>query len=134
MKVFAILFLILASIYQIETADGWTSTDGKWKYISNGSPLTGWQELNYAEGRCWFYFDSNGIMVQGWQELSWRGGADWFYFNSKGCMVKGWQELNWKGGVDWFYFDSNGAMLKSICTTIDGKNYCFDSNGCWREN
>ena len=132
MKAFLIIFLIVASIYQIETADGWAQVNGKWTYISNGVTLKGWQELNYNGGRGWFYFDSNGYMLTGWQELSWSGGVSWFYFdNSIGKMLTGWQKLNWSGGNDWFYFGSNGAMLKNICTTIDGKGYCFDPDGCW---
>ena len=46
-------------------------------------------------------------------------------------MLTGWQELEWTGGKNWFYFyPENGTMVQDCCIEIDGKQYCFDENGC----
>ena len=70
-------------------------------------------------------------MLTGWQRLDWSQGNDWFYFNSDGAMLTGWHNLLWSGGRNTFYFmPDSGRMLSNICADIDGKNYCFDENGC----
>ena len=115
-----------------ENANGWSSWCDKWTYLEKGKTIKGWRELNWSGGKNWFYFNNDGIMVIGWQELSWSGGINWFYFDkTNGNMVTGWQNLDWTGGKHWFYFiPENGTLVQNTCIIIDGKNYCFDRNGC----
>ena len=69
-------------------------------------------------------------MLKGWQELEWSQGKDWFYFNAEGFSVTGWQNLERNGTVHTFYFlPENCTMVANKCIDIDGKNYCFDENG-----
>ena len=114
------------------SAKGWSSWCDKWTYLINGKTVKGWKELEWSAGKSWFYFNNEGIMVTGWQELNWSGGINWFYFDkTNGNMVTGWQDLEWSGGKNRFYFlPENGILVQNTCIKIDGKNYCFDENGC----
>ena len=113
------------------TDNGWITWCEKWLYFKEGNSLKGWQKLDWSQGKDWFYFNNDGIMLTGWQKLDWSQGNDWFYFNKDGAMLTGWQNLLWSGGRNTFYFmPDSGRMLSNICVDIDGKNYCFDENGC----
>ena len=113
------------------TDNGWITWCEKWLYFKEGNSLKGWQKLDWSQGNDWFYFNSDGIMLTGWQRLDWSQGNDWFYFNHDGVMLTGWHNLLWSGGRNTFYFmPDSGRMLSNICVDIDGKNYCFDENGC----
>ena len=113
------------------TDNGWITWCEKWLYFKEGNSLKGWQKLDWSQGKDWFYFNSDGIMLTGWQRLDWSQGNDWFYFNHDGVMLTGWHNLLWSGGRNTFYFmPDSGRMLSNICVDIDGKNYCFDENGC----
>ena len=113
------------------TDNGWITWCEKWLYFKEGNSLKGWQKLDWSQGKDWFYFNSDGIMLTGWQRLDWSQGNDWFYFNHDGVMLTGWRNLLWSGGRNTFYFmPDSGRMLSNICVDIDGKNYCFDENGC----
>jgi len=109
----------------------WVDWSGKWVYLTEGKLTKGWLLLKNQ----WYYLNEDGIMLTEWQFLNWSGGNDWFYFEPvNGDMLVGWQYLDWSGGTNWFYFDLvNGNMYHDGCFTIDGKQYCFDSNGvCYK--
>ena len=114
------------------SANGWSSWYDHWTYIKSGMTVKEFKKLKWSKGEDWFYFNEDGIMLVGWQELNTAGGKKWFYFDKvNGNMLTGWQKLEWSGGINWFYFfPSNGYMAQDCCITIDGKNYCFDKNGC----
>ena len=112
--------------------DGWSSWYDKWTYIKSGITAKSWQYLDWLGGKDWFYFNEDGIMLVGWQEIEYFGEKKWFYFDKiNGNMMTGWQQLEWSGGINWFYFSPEmGYMVQDCCITIDGKEYCFDKNGC----
>ena len=112
--------------------DGWSSWYDKWTYIKSGITAKSWQYLDWLGGKDWFYFNEDGIMLVGWQEIEYFGEKKWFYFDKiNGNMMTGWQQLEWSGGINWFYFSPEmGYMAQDCCITIDGKEYCFDKNGC----
>ena len=112
--------------------EGWSSWYDKWTYLKSGRTVKEFQNLKWSGGKDWFYFNEDGIMLIGWQEILWSGEYHWFYFDkTNGNMLTGWQELEWSGGKNWFYFyPVTGYMAQNCCITIDGKNYCFDENGC----
>ena len=112
--------------------EGWSSWYDKWTYLKSGRTVKEFQNLEWSGGKDWFYFNEDGIMLIGWQEILWSGEYHWFYFDkTNGNMLTGWQELEWSGGKNWFYFyPVTGYMAQNYCITIDGKNYCFDENGC----
>ena len=112
--------------------NGWFSWCDKKTYLESGITVKGFKNLEWTGGKDWFYFDEDGIMLTGWQELESISGKKWFYFDKRdGIMLTGWQQLEWSGGVNWFYFyPVNGFMAQDCCIDIDGKNYCFDENGC----
>ena len=114
------------------SVNGWFSWCDKKTYLESGITVKGFKNLEWSGGKDWFYFDEDGIMLTGWQELESGVGKKWFYFDKKdGIMLTGWQQLEWSGGVNWFYFyPVNGFMAQDCCIDIDGKNYCFDKNGC----
>lgn len=124
---------IYGSVSVTEKKGNWEKVLGKhWIYYKNNVPLYNeWEEIDNH----WYYFNNKGIMLTGWQKLIWTGGYDWFYFDSNGRMLTGWQKLEWEGKTNWYYFDSNGVMLANKCSTIEGKNYCFNSSGeCYSGN
>ena len=112
--------------------DGWSSWYDKWTYVESGITAKGFKYLEWSQGKDWFYFNEDGIMLVGWQDLEQSGEKHWFYFDkTNGNMLTVWQQLEWTGGINWFYFyPANGYMAQDCCITIDGKNYCFDKNGC----
>ena len=114
------------------SANGWSSWYDHWTYIESGLTIKGWKNLEWSKGKDWFYFNKDGIMLIGWQELDTTDGKKWFYFDKvNGNMLTGWQQLEWSGGINWFYFyPANGYMVQNCCIEIDGKEYCFDENGC----
>jgi len=112
--------------------EGWSSWNDKWTYLEQGRTVKGWKNLDWSQGKDWFYFNEDGIMLVGWQELEYLGEKKWFYFDKiNGNMLTGWQQLEWSGGINWFYFyPITGYMAQDCCVTIEGKEYCFDKNGC----
>ena len=114
------------------SVNGWLSWCDKKTYLKDGITVKEFQNLEWKGGKDWFYFNQDGIMLTGWQVLDWIGEKKTFYFDLiNGNMLTGWQQLEWTGGINWFYFyPSAGYMAQDCCITIDGKNYCFDENGC----
>lgn len=101
---------------------GWLKDNNKWYYLnSSGAMVTGWNKINYKNKDEWFYFNSDGVMQTGWLKEN----GNWYYLNDKGVMLTGLQTINGKV----FYLQSNGKMVSDTCMQINGKNYCFDSNG-----
>ena len=95
------------------------------KEVTPNTDFTGWSHWIDK----WTYI-KNGKMLKGWQELEWSQGKDWFYFNAEGFSVTGWQNLERNGTVHTFYFlPENCTMVANKCIDIDEKNYCFDENG-----
>lgn len=76
-----------ATIKQIMNAEraakineGWHTKDGKYYFLKNGVPVTGW----YKDVVTWYYFNSDGSMKTGW--LNDKG--DWYYFYDSGAMAQ----------------------------------------------
>lgn len=113
------------------------NTDGSWKFIENGKPVTGWKQVNNA----WYLMDSIGTMQKGWQIVNnkwyllkddgamatgWQNvNNKWYLLNNDGSMAKGWKNVNNK----WYFLYDNGSMASN--TSIDGYN--VDESGAWIE-
>lgn len=96
-----------------------------WKWCitnSENKVIKGW----YQDGSNWYFMNDEGVMQTDW--IQDKDGS-WYYMNSSGIMQVGWIQLK---GI-WYYLEknSNGYMGRAYmnCTsTIDGKEYRFDSN------
>ena len=97
------------------TAGTWQNTTEGWKYINNGVPVTGWNQV----GSYWYLMNSAGTMETGWKQVD----DLWYFLKSDGVMATGWQEVN----GEWYYLNSNGSMASN--TVIDG--YTLGANGAW---
>lgn len=127
-----------------------------WSYLKNGTPLTGWQYIDYK----WYYFE-DGIMVTGaWlikdsstskpvayffdKNGVWiKNVSGWFqdyYFYEvnkpvymrdwlyveKGKAVTGWKMISGK----WYFFDDYGFMSQGVAEDpYTGKVYYFKEDG-----
>ncbi|AGX41687.1 5'-nucleotidase C-terminal domain-containing protein [Clostridium saccharobutylicum] len=96
-------------------AAAWKSEGQNWKYVKDGSAVTGWNEI---QGK-WYLMDSTGIMQKGWNKVD----EKWYYLNDNGAMVTGWIYVD----GNWYYLYSDGSMASSI--TVD--SYTVDENGAW---
>ena len=75
--------------------------------------LTGWHQLDWSQGKDWFYFDENGAMVTGLHQLDWSQGKDWFYFDEHGAMQTGTIKIELDGIENVLVLDDkNGNMIK----------------------
>ena len=124
---------------EAEAKNGWQQEDGSWYYYVNGNKVSGWKKI----GKHWYYFDpyngnrmqrgakdiegkrfifdNDGIMLTGWVQYS----GEWFYCTSSGAYT-GWHKI----GKKWYYFDTSYfSMLHNTIRAIDGKRYCFNTNG-----
>lgn len=90
----------------------WQNSGSQWKYESNGSYLTGWQNINAT----WYYFDRSGIMMTDWQEID----GMWYYLRADGSMVYD----QWIGN---YYLGSTGTMLTDAWVGP----YYLGSDGAW---
>lgn len=95
--------------------ENWQNTEQGWKYVKNGNPVIGWNQVNGD----WYLMDSTGVMQTGWKKIS----DTWYLLKNNGVMATGWQEVNGK----WYYLYSNGSMGSN--TVIQG--YRLDENGAW---
>lgn len=88
--------------------------DGKWYLfdVSDGSMLTGWQDVEEKDGASkTVYYDENGVMQYGQQKLVGRGETDesWFYLDKwTGAMAKGWAYVHDDG--KWRNYDETGHV------------------------
>lgn len=72
-----------------------------------------------------YLMDSDGEKYSGWFQNS---NGDWFYFNeSDKSMKTGWYHDD-KNGC-WYYLNLSDGKMVTGWEIIDGKSYCFDSNG-----
>ena len=113
----------------------WQNSAQGWKYIKNGQPATGWNQV----GSYWYLMDSTGIMETGWKQTN----GTWYLLKNDGAMATGWTQSNglwyflkdsgametgWvQSNGEWYYLYSDGSMASS--TTIDG--YLLDASGAW---
>ncbi|MDO5564370.1 MAG: InlB B-repeat-containing protein, partial [Eubacteriales bacterium] len=80
---------------------------GLWAYITiDQTPLTGWNQIEYAGETSWYYFDENGIMQTGWVKDT---AGNISYLETEDGQNKGHRVT--------------GTMV------IDGLTYIFDENG-----
>jgi glucan-binding YG repeat protein len=117
------------------TSEGWNENSKELKYIKNGQPITGWNQI----GGSWYLMDSTGVVQKGWQQTNgtwyllkndgtmatgWQQtNGTWYLLKNDGAMATGWQETN----GEWYYLYSYGAMASN--TIIDG--YRLNENGAW---
>lgn len=73
-------FTIVRLSLKTTTEGSWENDEQGWKYIKNGGPVTGWNQI----GGAWYLMGSNGIMKTGWEEVD----DKWYYLNSDGTMAK----------------------------------------------
>lgn len=78
---------------------GWQEEDGQRYFYVNGSPLTGWQELDGV----WHYFEDSGAMHTGF--LEYKGYT--YYFYPDGTMAKGEVEID---GMT-YHFTGDGKRI-----------------------
>jgi mannan endo-1,4-beta-mannosidase len=97
------------------STETWQNTERGWKYIKNGKPAIGWNQV----GGHWYLMDSTGIMETGWKQIS----GTWYLLKNDGAMATSWQEVNRK----WYYLYSDGSMASN--TVID--DYRLDESGAW---
>jgi glucan-binding YG repeat protein len=135
--------------------NGWENTTNNKRYINNGQPVTGWNQIDGAwylmdqtgnvqigwkeiDGE-WYLLKNDGIMATGWQEVN----NTWYFLKDSGAMAKGWIYLNgiwyflkengamavgWQqSNGEWYYLFNSGAMASN--TVIDG--YTVDESGAW---
>ena len=98
------------------SGDGWQKNGNRIRYLLDGQPVTGWQEIDGSN----YYFNEEGTLCTGWTEVS----GDVFYFGTDGRLTTGWLELD---GLR-YYLGSSGARLRGW-QTIDGNQYFFEDDG-----
>ncbi|OOM82263.1 autolysin [Clostridium puniceum] len=115
---------------------GWNQIDGDWYLMdSTGDVQIGWKQINGE----WYLLKNDGTMATGWHQTN----NTWYFLKDSGAMAKGWIHLNgiwyflkdngamavgWQQLNDeWYYLYSNGAM--AVNTIIDG--YSLNPNGAW---
>lgn len=105
--------------------DGWNQYKGEWYY--KGDFVSNY--LTKINGS-YYVFGAFGKMVT--NHLVWdsiysdysSNGQTIYYVDGNGNLAKGWQYVN----NNWYYFGDDYKAVKGI-RKIDGKEYCFDSNG-----
>jgi hypothetical protein len=71
----------IVRLSQKRTDEGsWENDEQGWKYIQNGEPVTGWNQI----GSSWYLMGSDGTMKIGWEEVD----GKWYYLNSDGTLAK----------------------------------------------
>ena len=116
--------------------DGWEQFGEDRYYLSAGSYLTGWQEVDgllryfHADGRLArgfaeadgnrYYFDEEGVFLTGWQDVEGKR----YYLGQDGILCTGWLTLEER----LFYLREDGAMARG-CVVIEGVNHFFTSTG-----
>ncbi len=126
--------------------NGWYQEDGGFRYYTNGTFLTGLQDLQKGK----YYFGADGLMEKGFKDI---GGARYFFNTANGSplstnagvMLKGWQTIQgqryyldpvsgkmtkgWRtiGSYRYFFNPSDGRMLKGW-QTIGGKRYYLNNS------
>lgn len=110
-------------------AEGWNQNSTDRKYIKDGKPVTGWNQINGD----WYLMDSTGTMQIGWRQTN----GVWYLLKNDGAMAKGWEQSN----GEWYFLNNSGAMetgwelsngqwyfLKDDGTMAKG---WVESNGIW---
>lgn len=83
---------------QRKTDEGnWRNDEQGWKYIKNGEPATGWNQI----GGSWYLMNSDGTMETGWQQLN----GEWYYLYNDGTMAS-------NTVIDGYELGENGAWLE----------------------
>lgn len=71
----------IVRLSQKTTSEGsWENDEQGWKYIKNGEPVTGWNQI----GGSYYLMGSDGSMKTGWEEVD----GKWYYLNSDGTMAR----------------------------------------------
>jgi hypothetical protein len=84
----------------MEALSGWHQTLNRWHYYEDGTPLTGWQNVDDN----WYYFDQTGVPQFGWLSDE----DNWYYFLENGTMARD-QELTFGSWTT--RFDENGHWI-----------------------
>lgn len=104
----------------------WDNSNGRWRYLENGVPVTNEWRTD-AQGD-YFYLGGDGFMaVSSFID-------DDRYVDNTGRMVRGkWIKIEDK----WHYFETTGRMVVDKKKQISGQWYFFDESGCmitgWHE-
>ena len=96
----ATLTLILVALgmaMTVTASAAWEETVQGWQFSENGSPVTGWREIDGAR----FFFNSAGVMQTGWVEYN----GQWFYLLPSGAMATG----SWRVDGVWHNFGATGT-------------------------
>lgn len=99
-----------------EVRQGWVCREGKWYYLKDAVPRTGW----LCEGNVRYLLLEDGSAATGWVTLN---GQKRLYTQT-GALCIGW--LYREDGKSYIY--ANGNAAKGV-TCIDGKYYIFDDEG-----
>lgn len=78
---------------------GWHTKDGKFYFLVNGVPVTGW----HKDVNTWYYFNKDGSMYTGWL----NDNGNWYYFYDSGAMAR-------KVCVNGYYLNEYGTLTDSI--------------------
>lgn len=71
----------IVRLSQKTTSEGsWENDEQGWKYIKNGEPVTGWNQI----GGSYYLMGSDGSIKTGWEEVD----GKWYYLNSDGTMAR----------------------------------------------
>lgn len=138
MVIILIISCIIAFVVvsQQPPPDGWITERSETSYILNGSPVTGWQNIDGNR----YYFDESGHMQTGWQDID----QERYYFAADGTMTSGWLVQDGKQyylredgalATDWlelngklYYLGTDGSVRSGI-VNIDGIRYLLDEQG-----
>lgn len=93
-------FIVSKMELSCPSTDGWNNSEHGWYYCEGGDALQNANKWKKINNH-WYFFDVRAIMISD----TWK-----------------------KSGTSWYYLGTNGSAYKSSLSTINGKQYLFDSN------
>lgn len=119
-----------------QAADGWTMTDGEWRYYEgrDSQPVTqAWRESRGF----WFYLSEDGTMLK--NRLFWHRESIYYVDQDGRRAQNAWVYVDGQNGIGdgfeegWYYFGSNGKGYRrtgeSFKKQVGEDTYIFDENG-----
>lgn len=107
-------------------SQGWVTNDsGQYRYINNGSALSGPQIIHGTK----YFFEPNGDLKTGWVK---DGNVTRYYEGND--MVTGKVTLTNDNQKFMYYFNSDGSLATNRWVTIEGIPYFFQENGSMATN